>query len=124
MAAADSKDSRGDSSCPPSITQDPSSNLRTVFGLGSGAFVRGFPSSGGIYILEDCDGVELDFLHLDRFTTANRSDDPTVEDKHCENMRRLGAKWWSHEFEFDKTRFFRSDRSASRREGRCRGVDG
>lgn len=40
---------------------------RTRFGRGPGVSVRGWPSKGGIYILERCFNIELDFLKLDKF---------------------------------------------------------
>ena len=73
---------------------------RAVFGRSSGATVYGYPSKGGIYILECCDGIELDFLGLDRFTPSSRSEDTAEEDAHCTNMRKLGANWWSSEWAY------------------------
>lgn len=89
----------------PCITPPSTSEPRTAFGIQSGATVRGWPSSGGIYILDECDGVELDFLHLDRFTPANSSEDAALEDRHCEEMRKLGAMWWSSEDEYVRRHF-------------------
>ena len=68
---------------------------RSCFGFEKGAQVLGWPSTGGIYVLDSCDGVELDFLGLDRFNTTQRSADPADEDAHCTRMRKLGATWWS-----------------------------
>jgi hypothetical protein len=58
----------------------------------SGAFVKGFPSREGVYIL-NCFGIELDFLGLDRFETALPTADPTEECTLCQ-MRLLDAVWW------------------------------
>ncbi|KAI6081935.1 hypothetical protein F4821DRAFT_248215 [Hypoxylon rubiginosum] len=71
-------------------------SFRTQFGVRSGAAVRGYPSRGGIYVLH-CNPVELDFLQLDRFHIAMRAMDQKEEDRHCFNMRKLGATWWESE---------------------------
>ncbi|KAI2621000.1 hypothetical protein GGS26DRAFT_301472 [Hypomontagnella submonticulosa] len=65
---------------------------RIIFGTRSTS-VYGYPSSGGILVLPFCNGVDLEFLRLPRFNTAERSEDPAVEDQHCARMRMLGA-WW------------------------------
>lgn len=69
------------------------STYRTEFTAGSLTFVRGWPSTGGFYILS-CDGVELEFLGLDRFEPTLRSQDPAEEDAFCAKMRRLGPRWY------------------------------
>jgi hypothetical protein len=84
-----------DCGSPPSRPQ-----FRTDFGAGPGTLVRGWPSKGGLYALQACDGVELDFLHLDRFKVTPRSQDAAEEDAHVANMRKLGASWWESEEEF------------------------
>lgn len=66
---------------------------RTEFTAGSLTVVRGWPSTGGFYTLS-CDGVELEFLGLDRFEPTPRSQNPAEEDAFCANMRKLGAHWW------------------------------
>jgi hypothetical protein len=78
--------------CPPQSQTD-----RTSFGAGPGTSVYGWPSKGGLYVLASCDGVELDFLQLDRFNVTSRSQDPAEEDAHCANMRKLGATWFESE---------------------------
>ncbi|KAL7808606.1 hypothetical protein V8C26DRAFT_423438 [Trichoderma gracile] len=75
---------------------------RVSFGAGPGAHVRGWPSKGGIYILEDCVGLELDFLKLDRFQKPPQRppsgpDADAEEEAHCNRMRQLGAVWWENE---------------------------
>ncbi|SPO06318.1 uncharacterized protein DNG_09007 [Cephalotrichum gorgonifer] len=74
------------------------STNRTEFTAGSLTIVRGWPSTGGFYTLS-CDGVELEFLSLDRFEPTPRSQDPAEEDAFCANMRKLGAHWYSSEEE-------------------------
>ncbi|KAG8156281.1 hypothetical protein KVR01_013860 [Diaporthe batatas] len=66
---------------------------RTEFTGGSLTVVRGWPSTGGFFILS-CDGVELEFLGLDRFEPTPRSQDPAEEDAFCAQMRRLGPRWY------------------------------
>lgn len=81
----------------------PPPNLRTQFGSRA-TLVRGFPSTGGIYLLDSADPVELDFLALDRFheTPRSSSDDPAAEDRFCQRMRAIGAQWFESEWEADK----------------------
>jgi hypothetical protein len=69
------------------------STYRTEFTGGSLTTVRGWPSTGGFYILS-CDGVELEFLGLDRFEPTPRSQDAAEEDVFCARMRRLGPRWY------------------------------
>ena len=64
--------------------------------------VLGWSSTGGILVLEDCTGVELEFLRLDRFEQAQpRSQNATEEDEHCKRMRMLGARFWESEATWD-----------------------
>lgn len=72
---------------------DERDKYRVCFGMTSGAFVKGFPSKGGVYVLS-CSAIELDFLGLDRFEIALPSADPAEEDAFCIKMRLLGAVWW------------------------------
>lgn len=69
---------------------------RNSFGIGPRTVVRGWPSTGGCLVLS-CDGVELDFLGLDRFKEVPRSTDPDEEDAHCMRMRKLGPTFWASE---------------------------
>ncbi|KAH6856358.1 hypothetical protein B0I37DRAFT_412287 [Chaetomium sp. MPI-CAGE-AT-0009] len=77
--------------CPARTPLDERDKLRVCFGMTSGAFVKGFPSKGGVYIL-NCSAIELDFLGLDRFETAWPSADPAEEDALCDKMRLLGPE--------------------------------
>ncbi|KAI4246903.1 MAG: hypothetical protein LQ352_006270 [Teloschistes flavicans] len=83
------------------ISPDPVSNVRTQFGGGS-TIVRGFPSAGGIYLLQNADPVELEFLSLDRFHETSRSNDAVEEDAFCQRMRAMGARWFDSEEEADE----------------------
>jgi hypothetical protein len=73
--------------------QRPEDDLRVSFLAKAGAVVRGFPSTGGVYI-HSCSVMELDFLGLDRFETAPRSSDPAEEDDFCARLQLFGAVWW------------------------------
>lgn len=73
---------------------DAQNNDRLFFGSGPSNTVYGWPSYGGLHVLDDCSAVELDFLGLDRFVESSRSQDPEEEDAHCAKMRKLGASWW------------------------------
>lgn len=60
--------------------------------LGPGVTVLEFPSKGGIYVLRNCLGVELDFLRHDRFQDSQRppKSDPDYqakEDTHCDDSK-------------------------------------
>ncbi|KAK1671226.1 hypothetical protein BDP55DRAFT_507629, partial [Colletotrichum godetiae] len=79
----------------------PEQKYRTSFGLRSGTVVRGWPSHGGIFFLNDCLGVDLEFLRLDRFEPALRSEDQAEEDAHCQRMRMLGAVWFESEHPYE-----------------------
>jgi hypothetical protein len=63
--------------------------LRAEFALGPGGFVRGWPSKGGLYVLDRVFGVELEYLGLDRFNNTPRPSisDPDAsaeeEEMHC-----------------------------------------
>ncbi|KAK1449961.1 hypothetical protein CMEL01_07297 [Colletotrichum melonis] len=76
----------------------PEQKYRTSFGIRSGTAVRGWPSHGGIFFLDDCVGVDLEFLQLDRFEPTLRSEDQAEEDAHCLRMRMLGAVWFDSEY--------------------------
>jgi hypothetical protein len=67
-------------------------DYRVGFGAGPGVLVTGWPSKGGIYILEDCFAIELDFLGLDKFHDTPQpalSDINTAaeEEAHCDRSK-------------------------------------
>src|SRR5437868_13655831 len=58
----------------------------------------GYPSRGGLIILEHADAVEFDFLNLSRLNPpSTRGTDPKVEDEFCRRLLLLGAKWFDSE---------------------------
>ncbi|PTB39492.1 hypothetical protein M441DRAFT_143413 [Trichoderma asperellum CBS 433.97] len=82
--------------------------FRVEFFRGPGVQVTGWPAKGGVYILERCLGVELDFLGLDRFHNTPRPSGPDAaaeEEAHCNKMRQLGATWWRSEHAYDMAYF-------------------
>lgn len=72
---------------------DPTENMPWAsYGSGPGAMVNGFPSTGGLYVLFPCFGIELDFLGLDRFNETPRPsksypDWMAKEDAHCDRSK-------------------------------------
>ena len=86
--------------------EEPTGYQRVAIGAHS-TTVFGYPSTGGVLVLENCNGVDLDFMHLSRFescqspragsTSTSKSTDKDVtarnqeEDEHCARMRQLGA---------------------------------
>ena len=74
--------------------------LRTTFGSKPGAIVRGWPSTGRLYVFVGSSVVELDFLGVDRFNSTPRSVDQVAEDAHCSMMRKLGANWYAGNWEY------------------------
>ncbi|KAF2435297.1 hypothetical protein EJ08DRAFT_333767 [Tothia fuscella] len=64
------------------------------FGDKPSSQVLGWPSTGGVLVLQTYNGLDLDFLGLDRFNSTLQSHDPIEQDVHCDKMRRLGAVWF------------------------------
>ncbi|EHK20980.1 uncharacterized protein TRIVIDRAFT_69992 [Trichoderma virens Gv29-8] len=92
-----------ESACKSEHGPDEKKGFRARFGRGPGVSVLGWPSKGGVYVLEQCFAVELDFLQLDRFQDTPPSsltgfDADIEEEAHCNRMRQLGATWWRSEF--------------------------
>lgn len=70
----------------------PPRRFRLEYASGPGGLVFGWPSKGGIYTLDRCFGVELDFLELDRFHNIPRPSpsDPDAaadEEAHCDRSK-------------------------------------
>ncbi|KAJ5605717.1 hypothetical protein N7510_008498 [Penicillium lagena] len=92
------------------------------YGSGPGVAVTGWPSQGGIYTLQVCSRVELEFLELDLFNntlrpSASNPEWQNKENAHCDRMRRLGPTWWKSEY----ARFYSGMLEIS--EGRDNGKD-
>lgn len=85
-----------ETSCP---TTSYDATKRTQFG-NAGVAVFGWPSSGGVLVKGPADLVDLQFLGVERLRASKRSKNPSEEDAFCENMRKIGAKWWESEEEY------------------------
>lgn len=62
------------------------------YGSGPGVVVTGWPSQGGVYILDASSRVEIEFMHLDPFSNTRRptNSDPEWERKenaHCDRSK-------------------------------------
>lgn len=80
------------------LSEESRDEFRVEFLRGPGAQVTGWPSKGGIYILEGCLGVELDFLGLDRFHNTPRPSGPNAaaeEEAHCNKSKNLFIRVYS-----------------------------
>lgn len=93
------------------IAEDPLPAVRTVFGS-LGTIVYGWPSTGGVWIKEDCYGVEMEFLGLNRFnaTPTQRKSDPQTEDAFCQRLEYIGARFWETEYAYNKQVLQRDER--------------
>ncbi|KAJ8067978.1 hypothetical protein OCU04_003558 [Sclerotinia nivalis] len=68
--------------------------MRNIFHT-RGCTIYGFPSSGGIFIKENADIVDMNVLSLDCFHPIQRSPDPIVEDEfvlRCEKSGQSGEE--------------------------------
>lgn len=79
----------------PAKTPPRTSNERVVF-LERSISVWGWPSRGGLIVLETAGPVEFDHLGLDRLqpTESYRSSDHGEEDVFCQKLLQLGARWF------------------------------
>ncbi|KAF2275601.1 uncharacterized protein EI97DRAFT_434011 [Westerdykella ornata] len=60
--------------------------------------LHGWPSRGGVIVLESATPPDFDFLHLDPLDPPLRRDaDRDAEDAFCQALLRLGATWWDSE---------------------------
>ena len=58
--------------------------------------IFGWPSRGGVIVLEHADAVDFDFVGLDRVNhPEKRHDDQGEEDLFCQRLLLVGAKWFS-----------------------------
>lgn len=49
--------------------------------------------------------VDIAWLGLDRLNTVDRSWVPEEEDAFCNELRKVGAAWWEHEWDWTQARF-------------------
>lgn len=79
---------------PPSCAKTEEERFRVSFGVEPGGVVNGWPSKGGVYILESCLGIDLDFLKLDRFQKTRQPpqsgpEAAAEEEAHCNRSKYL-----------------------------------
>lgn len=77
------------------IFRDPT--RRAVFGE-FGCVLYGWPSKGGVIIRTNADTVELKQLGFDPLDPpATRCKDQEKEDAFCQELRKIGGRWWRSE---------------------------
>ena len=104
------------------IPYDP--NVRTIFN-DTGAVLYGWPSRGGVIILDPALPVDLDFLHLNPLDPpSDRLDDQEAEDAFCQQLLLLGAKWWDSEARSNIVYAIEKGGGHPGSEMQTRGVDG
>jgi hypothetical protein len=59
-----------------------------------GARVSCWPQAGGIWI-KNADLVDLNFLGISRMDDTPRQFNQTAENEFCEQLRAIGAEWWT-----------------------------
>ncbi|KAH8714848.1 hypothetical protein GQ44DRAFT_596691, partial [Phaeosphaeriaceae sp. PMI808] len=68
--------------------------------------LQGWPSRGGIIVLENATPPDFDYLQLDPLDPPLRRDaNQDAEDAFCQALLRLGATWWDSE---SRRRFVRN----------------
>jgi len=78
----------------PAKPSRPPPTKRTVL-LQNSVSVWGWPSRGGLIVLEHVTALDFDFLGLDSIHPPMRRDpDQHAEDKLCQRLLLLGAKWF------------------------------
>ena len=72
----------------------PTERVRLLEGIIS-VSIWGWPSRGGLIVLERAGPIEFDHLGLDRFQlTLDRSSKQDEEDEFCQKLLHLGARWF------------------------------
>ncbi|KAF2188681.1 hypothetical protein K469DRAFT_660444 [Zopfia rhizophila CBS 207.26] len=82
--------------CSPNVVYDSSKDVTHRISFDTPTImIYGYPSRGGVIMLEDVSPTDLDFLALDRTDPPMfRHEDPEEEDAFCQRLLLLGAKWW------------------------------
>jgi hypothetical protein len=79
----------------PNVVYTASKDLTKRIGFGDNVVVYGWPSRGGIMMLQDASPADMDFLDLDRTNPPMlRHESPEAEDDFCQKLVLLGAQWW------------------------------
>ncbi|KAI2465477.1 hypothetical protein F4781DRAFT_22834 [Annulohypoxylon bovei var. microspora] len=78
----------------PPDSRVPLPNNRTVF-VGDKVSLWAWPSRGGLIVLENVTALDFSFLHLDSVNPpTTRDQDQEEEDKFCQKLLLLGARWF------------------------------
>lgn len=77
--------------------------IRTEFGA-LATFFYGWPSTGGVWVHEECYGVELDFLGLDRFNSSATQRFSPEQDEFCKRLQRIGGDFYESKFDYNGRR--------------------
>ncbi|KAH7371730.1 hypothetical protein BKA66DRAFT_572699 [Pyrenochaeta sp. MPI-SDFR-AT-0127] len=82
--------------CGPNVVYDGRKDvMKRLELINSAITIYGWPSRGGIIVLEAASPADFDFLHLNRINPpTQRYKTPEEEDIFCQKLLLLGAKWW------------------------------
>lgn len=82
--------------CAPHVVYDPKRDFtRRIYFASSEVNLFGWPSRGGVIVLERAESPDFNFLGLDRiYPPEKRHENPDGEDEFCKKLLLLGAKWW------------------------------
>lgn len=85
------------SKSPPRTSRFAKHTNRSIIFIGS-ITIFGYPSRGGVIVLEYADAIDFDFLNLSRLDPpSTRASTPEAEDEFCQRLLLLGAKWFDSE---------------------------
>ncbi|KAM0477473.1 hypothetical protein ACHAPX_005786 [Trichoderma viride] len=99
MDPSDDNDYEDICGCP---DQEPLPQYRLSTGSNPGSVVMCWPSKGGAYRLGNVHIVQRQFLGLDRRVAKLLRPEVSadVEDAFCDQLRKLGARWWESESKY------------------------
>jgi hypothetical protein len=81
--------------CGPITLHDPHRDFTRRIDFDETVTVYGWPSRGGVILLENASVADFNFLELDRLNPdLKRHKTREEEDAFCERLLLLGAKWW------------------------------
>ncbi|KAL7944267.1 hypothetical protein V8C42DRAFT_326335 [Trichoderma barbatum] len=84
---------------------EPGPEYRLWTGGGPGSSIICWPSKGGIYKLDNVFTTQRQFLGLDRRVPSILRPEVSIEeeDAFCNQIRKLGARWWQYEYMAEST---------------------
>ncbi|WPB00095.1 uncharacterized protein RHO25_004714 [Cercospora beticola] len=88
---------------------EPLPAVRTEF-TGGATIAYGWPSTGGVWIHENCYAVELDFLGVSRFEVSPTQRYSKAEDEFRKYLERIGAHFYDSDSAYNRQSSRRSDR--------------